>query len=220
MERLKRHYIVNLIEKGESQNLDFKFAVNDSVKIARSLVAFSNSNGGTLLIGVKDNGVIAGVRTTEEYYMVEAAANMYTDPPVSFLSKEWNVNGKKVLEVKVSKSINGPHSVIEADGSHKMYLRIGDSNVAANRLIKSYMKLKKRHKGGFLSFGDQEKLILSFLSDNESITIDQLKVLVGISREKVEKILVNLMLMDVVVFTWDGLRFVYHIKALPDGSGV
>lgn len=219
MERIKKHHIINLIEKGESQYLDFKFAVNDSVKIARSLVAFSNSNGGTLLIGVKDNGAIAGVRTTEEYYMVEAAANIYTDPPVSFISKEWNVNGKKVLEVKVSKSENGPHSVIESDGSRKVYLRIGDSNVVANRLIKSYLKLRKRHKGGFLSFGDQEKLILSFLSENESITIDQIKVLVGISREKVEKILVNLMLMDVVIFAWDGLRFVYQIKALPVGSG-
>ncbi|PKP27206.1 MAG: ATP-binding protein [Bacteroidetes bacterium HGW-Bacteroidetes-22] len=218
VEKLRKHHILLLIERGESQYLDFKFAINDSVKIARSLVAFSNSDGGTLLIGVKDNGVIAGVRTAEEYYMVEAAAQMYTEPPVFFSSKEWNVSGKKVLEVKVSKSEYGPHSVIEPDGSRKLYLRIGDSNVMANRLIKSFMKLRQRHKGGYLSFGDHEKQILTFLSENESITIDQVKAMVGISREKVEKILINLLLMNVVMFAWDGFQFVFRIKALPAGS--
>ena len=57
------NYIEKLIEQGEHQHLDFKFAVNDSRKIARSLVAFANTTGGKLLIGVKDNGTIAGVRT-------------------------------------------------------------------------------------------------------------------------------------------------------------
>lgn len=48
------------ISEGESQILDFKFALNDSRKIARSMSAFSNTDGGSLLLGVKDNGVIAG----------------------------------------------------------------------------------------------------------------------------------------------------------------
>ena len=70
----KKSYIQKLIEKGESQTLDFKFEVSDSRKIARTFSAFANTDGGTLLIGVKDNGAIAGVRTEEEYYMIEAAA--------------------------------------------------------------------------------------------------------------------------------------------------
>jgi predicted HTH transcriptional regulator len=54
-------YIKNLIKQGEHQQLDFKFEITDSKKIARSLVAFANTDGGKLLIGVKDNGAIAGV---------------------------------------------------------------------------------------------------------------------------------------------------------------
>lgn len=46
--------------------LDFKFEISDSKKIARSLVAFANTDGGRLLIGVKDNGVISGIRSEEE----------------------------------------------------------------------------------------------------------------------------------------------------------
>jgi predicted HTH transcriptional regulator len=54
-------YIKNLIKQGEHQQLDFKFEITDSKKIARSLVAFANTDGGKLLIGVKDNGAIAGM---------------------------------------------------------------------------------------------------------------------------------------------------------------
>ena len=64
----KKHPIEALIEQGEHQQLDFKFEVSDSKKIARTLSAFANTDGGRLLIGVKDNGAISGVRSEEEYY--------------------------------------------------------------------------------------------------------------------------------------------------------
>ena len=46
-------HIKNLISQGEHQQLDFKYEISDSKKIARSLVAFANTDGGKLLIGVK-----------------------------------------------------------------------------------------------------------------------------------------------------------------------
>ena len=66
-----------LIAQGEHQQQDFKYEISDARKIARTLSAFANTDGGRLLIGVKDNGKIAGVRSDEEIYMVEAAASRY-----------------------------------------------------------------------------------------------------------------------------------------------
>ena len=71
-----------LIEEGEHEHQDFKFAISDARKIARSVSAFANNDGGSLLIGVKDNGVIAGVRNDEDIYVVEQAAQMYCEPSV------------------------------------------------------------------------------------------------------------------------------------------
>ena len=65
-----KDYIYKLIEEGEHQQQDFKFEISDARKIAKSLSAFSNTDGGRLLIGVKDNGKIAGVRSEEEIYMI------------------------------------------------------------------------------------------------------------------------------------------------------
>ena len=61
-------YIHALIAEGEHQQQDFKFEISDARKIAKTLSAFVNTNGGRLLIGVKDNGKIAGVRSEEEKY--------------------------------------------------------------------------------------------------------------------------------------------------------
>ena len=47
--------------EGEHEHQDFKFTISDARKIARSVSAFANNGGGRLLIGVKDNGVIAGL---------------------------------------------------------------------------------------------------------------------------------------------------------------
>ena len=73
-------YIHALIAEGEHQQQDFKFEISDARKIAKTLSAFANTDGGKLLIGVKDNGKIAGVRSDEEQYMIEAAARTLLQP--------------------------------------------------------------------------------------------------------------------------------------------
>ena len=77
MIQTKADYIHARIAEGEHQQQDFKFEISDARKIAKSLSAFSNTDGGRLLVGVKDNGKIAGVRSEEEIYMIEAAAKLY-----------------------------------------------------------------------------------------------------------------------------------------------
>ena len=86
-------YIHALIAEGEHQQQDFKFEISDARKIAKTLSAFANTDGGKLLIGVKDNGKIAGVRSDEEQYMIEAAAGLYCSPEVNYTMQTYQVEG-------------------------------------------------------------------------------------------------------------------------------
>jgi len=101
-------YIHALIAEGEHQQQDFKFEISDARKIAKTLSAFANTDGGRLLIGVKDNGKIAGVRSDEEKYMIEAAAQLYCRPEVDYSMQTFHVEGRSVLVVQIDESEHKP----------------------------------------------------------------------------------------------------------------
>ena len=192
------NYINNIIQQGEHQQLDFKFEISDSKKIARTLVAFANTDGGRLLIGVKDNGRIAGIRTDEEYYMLEAAANMYCKPPVPFNISKWDIDGKAILEVIIEKSKKKPHKAPSPDNKWMVYIRSGDQNLLANTVLLKLWSRNKKIQGTFIHYSEKEKILLDYLEENSIITIHKLKQLAGISRYKAEILLVNLLAVDVL----------------------
>ena len=69
-------FIHALIAQGEHQQQDFKFEISDDRQIAKTLSALSNTYGGRPLIGVKDNGQIAGGRSDEGLLMIEEEAQI------------------------------------------------------------------------------------------------------------------------------------------------
>ncbi|MGA2822721.1 MAG: ATP-binding protein [Bacteroidales bacterium] len=205
-------HIHNLIAEGEHQQLDFKFEITDARRIARTLVAFSNTDGGRLLIGVKDNGAIAGVRSDEEYYMMEGAATMYCKPPVEFQSKEWNINNKTVLEIIVPKSKNRPHYAAHKDGKWLVYIRVADQNLLANRVLLKVWERQGKPKGVFLKFTEKEKILLQFLEKNPTITLSRFCRMAKISRQKAENILVKFILLKTVDIIFTDKQTFYSLR--------
>jgi ATP-dependent DNA helicase RecG len=53
--------IVNEIQNGENKKLEFKSAMVDNKKFAKTIVAFSNTSGGKFIIGISDDNFIVGV---------------------------------------------------------------------------------------------------------------------------------------------------------------
>lgn len=171
----KVSYIQSLILEGEHQQQDFKFGITDSRKIARSLVAFANTDGGRLLIGVKDNGVIAGVRTDEEYYMIESAAQLYSKPEISFESKVWKEGGRTVLEVWVPPSPLRPHYVREEHGLWQAYVRSRDENIQADEVIVAVWQKKKIKKGALIRYSRPEESLFTILREQDRVTLKEFK---------------------------------------------
>ncbi|HNY02045.1 MAG TPA: ATP-binding protein [Bacteroidales bacterium] len=191
-------HITRLISEGEHQQLDFKFEIADASKIARTLVAFANTDGGRLLVGVKDNGALAGVRSEEEYYMVEAAAALYCKPPVGFQVKEWEIGKKTILEIIIPKSDSRPHYAKHKEGEWVAYHRVKDQNFPVNRILMRVWQLEDGPKGVYLTITDAERFLLDFLDAHESITLSKFCRLAGISRKKAENILVRFILLRLV----------------------
>jgi hypothetical protein len=207
-----RYYIQNLIEQGEHQTLDFKFEISDSRKIARSLVAFANTDGGVLLIGVKDNGNIAGIRSDEEKYMVEAAAKFYTDPEVKYTTKEWGINKKTVLEIKIPKSTDLPHYVKEPEDKWLVYIRVKDQNLLANNILLKVWRKKRKKAGVILQYTAHEKFLLKYLELAGTITLDKFCNLTKTSRKHAEDILVDFIILNVIEMIFTEKEVFYRVK--------
>jgi len=194
-------YIAGLISQGEGLTLDFKHSITDSRKMARSLVAFANTAGGTLLIGVKDNGNITGVNTDEEYYMVEAASQLYCKPEVPFEVAKWEINGKTVLEVKVKPSKRKPHKAPDKFGVYKAYIRVNDENVVASPVQIKIWKAEKNRKPINILFGEPENALIDYLKSHKTITISHFSRLGFIPISEAEKILINLTAMGLIEYS-------------------
>lgn len=124
-----------MIAEGEHERQDFKFAISDARKIARSISAFANHSGGRLLIGVKDNGVVAGVRNEEDIYVVEQAAERYCRPAQNVEFEALRSADLTVIVARIEPAAQLPVSVVEADGILKAYYRVADENIAAPPLM-------------------------------------------------------------------------------------
>ena len=164
--------IHSLIAEGENQQQDFKYEISSICKIARSLSAFSNTDGGRLLIGVKDNGKIAGVQSDEEMYMVEAAGALYCEPPVVCRMAGYQVEGKTVVIAQIDPALALPVRAKLEDGSYRAFVRIADENIVASP-VQMELWRSERAEGLLVPFGEEERLLLCLLDTPEGLTINQ-----------------------------------------------
>ena len=188
-----------LIKEGEHQTLDFKFRIDDSKKIARTLAAFANTDGGRLLIGVKDNGKIAGTDPTEEIHMIEAAAEMYCKPKVSFESRVWQEDMRLVLEIVVPKMIGEtPVSAPDEDGRWKVFVRRHDHTLLANKILLAVWKYQKKGESKPEKFDTEETALLQLIAEKHPLTLSQMYKYSGLSKAKIDHILVLLICWKMV----------------------
>ena len=194
-----KDYILSLIAEGEHEHQDFKFQITDARKIARSISAFANHTGGHLLIGVKDNGAVAGVRSDEEMYMVEQAAQLCCRPaqPVQFTL--YRVEGKSVLKADIAEASEKPVKAPDENGQWKAYYRVADENVLASSVhVKMLNHDTHPNQPAVLQYTERERLLLDYLDTHGGITITGLTRLVHCSRPAAERMAVNLHDMGVL----------------------
>ena len=192
------NYLLKLIGQGEHQQQDFKYCINDSKKIARSLVAFANTDGGRLLIGVKDNGNIVGVRSEEEYYMVEAAARIYSKPMIAFTTRQHFMDTKTVLEVRIESSADKPHYAVDEKGKWWAYFRKDDENRLANKVMLEVWKNQKSRNGILINYSDAEKILLDYLENHEKISLIKYARIAHIPYKKAEQIIINFRVLNIL----------------------
>lgn len=206
-------YIHALIAEGEHQQQDFKFEISDARKIAKTLSAFANTEGGRLLIGVKDNGKIAGIRSAEEQYMIEAAADLYCTPHVNYHMQTFLVEGKSVLLAEIEESSCKPVYAKDESGKKLAYLRIKDENILATPVHLRMWQQEDNNQRQWMEYTEREQLLLKLLSDNDSLSLNRYCKLTRISRRSAEHLLAKFIRYGIVEAVFEGHKFHFRLKS-------
>lgn len=175
----------DLIAQGEGTRLEFKSTISTPARIARTLCAFANTSGGTLLIGVNDDGKIGGVESEiREMRKIEQATDVLVEPPLAISYQVLFVDGKPVIVIDVPESTDKPHFAVDDQGNRTIYVRAKDKSVPTNKLIMEGEPTDKT-----LLQSPNVKTLLQYLRKNDHITADRMAKLVNISDYRANRLL-------------------------------
>lgn len=191
-----------MVKAGENDFLEFKRKASFPEKIVKEIVAFANTKGGDLLIGVDDNGTIPGLKfAEEEVYVLDEAISRYCYPKIRYRTETVQISDKKsVIRYKIYESRRKPHFVREPDNSGKKraYIRLKDKSIQASREMIEILKRSRSKKGIGFRFGEKEKLLMEYLDLHESITMEDYCRIAGIDKAIASRTLIWLVLANVL----------------------
>jgi predicted HTH transcriptional regulator len=184
--------IYELLNRGEDDTLDYKQSITSAAKIAKTMAAFANHKGGVLLVGVKDNRKVSGVKSDEEYYMLDLAARFYCKPEVTLDIKQHTIEGKEILECIVLPGAEKPYYAKDENGKWWAYVRVKDNTLLASKIVLDVLKRNASSQGTLINYSSKEKALLEYLSENDRITLKEYKHMINISTRRATKIIVNM----------------------------
>ena len=206
-----KQYLQRLISEGEHQQQDFKYRVSDARKLARSVSAFANTDGGRLLIGVRDDGHMSGVRSEEEIYMMHQAAYRYCRPEASIKFDTYHVDGRTVVIATVPPSEKRPVCALGDDDRPRAYIRIADENIVASPVHLAMWRDAQNARGTMMTYTDAVRQLLDTLR-GQSLTLNQLVRLSRLPRPKVITLLARLVRFGIVDCHHHDQQFLFSLR--------
>lgn len=131
---MKHEEVLEMIRNGEDSGLEFKRDDVTNIDLAKELVSLLNLGGGTVLLGVEDDGTIAGtIRERLDEWVAELCRTKIEPPVIPFLSWARDVvPGKHVLVVSVPLGPDKPYARTH-DARRTYFIRVGSTCREASR---------------------------------------------------------------------------------------
>ena len=207
-----KHYLLSLISEGEHQQQDFKYRVADASKLAKSVSAFANTDGGRLLIGVRDDGHLSGVRSEEEIFMMHQAAYKYCRPEASIKFDTYHVDGRTIVIATVPPSERKPVCAINEEGRQRAYIRIADENIVASPVHLAIWREQQAERGTMMTYTENVKKLLRAIhpdGEQQAFTLNQLVRRSRLPRQKVIILLARLIRFGLARWQYTDQQFLF-----------
>jgi predicted HTH transcriptional regulator len=187
-----------LVAQGEGSFLEFKRKAAHPEKIVREMIAFANTRGGVLLLGVGDDRSLPGLKFPEdESHVIREALKKCTP---RLVMRELFIpigNARTIIRYDIAESTVKPH-YIQSGELKESYVRVNDQSIKASREMREIVKRERLKKDIRFHYGEHEKFLMEYLDHNPTITLKKFIELRGLKRFYASKKLVLLVLADVL----------------------
>lgn len=126
--------LIDALSRGEDSQHQFKLDFSNANALAAEMVAFSNSSGGRIFIGVHDSGEVRGLSTEDiarlNQLIANAAGNNVRPAIVPFTENVQHPDGL-VMVVTIPEGISKPYMVAQ-DGNLSIWVKKGSDKRRAN----------------------------------------------------------------------------------------
>ena len=139
------------IKTGESVNIEFKREVpKKSEKYIKSVVAFANTAGGKIVIGVDDEThEIVGVDKNEVFKIIDGIANTVSDmcyPQIFPNIGVDTIDGKSVIVIEIYPGASRPYYIKSLGKEAGTYIRVSGTSRPADEAILKDLELQGAHR--------------------------------------------------------------------------
>jgi predicted HTH transcriptional regulator len=196
---MKPKEVLSLIEEGEGFRVEFKQRFSDYEKISKELIAFANSKGGYLIIGVDDDKSIKGVESekSEAAFIIECAEK-YCEPPIKYKLNYIEIKHKELVVVEVFESEIKPHRIQDYKKeiditTAKVFVRVNDKSIPASKeMIKILQAQSNESPLKNYTIDKNERMVFEYLQQNETITVKEFADFSNISNRRASRTLIKL----------------------------
>ena len=190
-----------LVDRGEGSGLEFKRKATYPEKIVREMIAFANSKGGVLLVGVADDRTIPGLKYAEGESHVVREALKKCSPPLPVKETFISIgNSRTVIRYDIRESDRKPHYLVNGE-DRQAFVRVNDQSIRASRELREIVKREQRKKDIRFTYGEDEQFLMKYLEEHKTITLKKFVELRGVKKIYASKKLVLLVLADVLAIT-------------------
>uniref|UniRef100_UPI004048133C AlbA family DNA-binding domain-containing protein n=1 Tax=Algoriphagus sp. TaxID=1872435 RepID=UPI004048133C len=191
--------VKELALKGEGLQVEFKKKANFPEKIVREVIALANTQGGSLLIGVDDDGTVSGQRfIEEEIFVMEKAIRELIFPPLEVEVATVKLSEKKGVAVfRIPHSPNRPHFLL-VQGKKLSFIRVQDRTVQASREVWEVLRKSRVPRDTVFTYGKKEEVLMKFLAEQEKINVKEFAKIASIPLYMASKTLVRLVVANVL----------------------
>lgn len=203
---MKRKTVFELIEGGESLTVEFKQRFSSYEKVAKELIAFANTRGGFLFMGIDDDKSVYGVDGEKaDAELIKETAEKYCEPPVKYELNYFEIDRKGILVVQVFESDLKPHRLQdylpELDlNKSSVYVRVKDKSVPTGKEMIKILQAQTRGSGltNYVISKD-EKIVFDYLDKNETITVGDLSKFGNLSARRASRTLIKLVRANLIL---------------------